>query len=60
MMSESSETYSINNESYEEYYERQLLGFFERRGFVFSKEDLNKPATLRQVLELIMMMEVEK
>jgi hypothetical protein len=37
-----------------------MLSYFTRKGFVFKKEDLNKPVTLRKVLEMLLTMEVER
>ena len=36
-----------------------MLSYFTRKGFVFKKEDLNKPVTLRKVLEMLLVMEVK-
>ena len=37
-----------------------MLSYFARKGFVFKKEDLDKPVTLRKVLEMLLAMEVER
>ena len=36
-----------------------MLNYFTRKGFVFKKEDLNKPVTLKKVLEILLAMEVK-
>ena len=36
-----------------------MLNYFTRKGFVFKKEDLNKPVTLKKVLEILLVMEVK-
>ena len=37
-----------------------MLSYFARKGFVFKKENLNKPVTLKKVLEILLVMEVKK
>ena len=36
-----------------------MLNYFTRKGFVFKKEDLSKPVTLKKVLEILLAMEVK-
>ena len=36
-----------------------MLNYFTRKGFVFNKEDLNKPVTLKKVLEILLAMEAK-
>ena len=36
-----------------------MLNHFIRKGFIFKKEDLNKPVTLKKVLEILLAMEVK-
>jgi len=36
-----------------------MLSYFTRKGFVFTKEDLNKPVTLKKVLEILLAMEAK-
>lgn len=44
----------LEKEDFERQREVFLLNFFKRRGLSFEKENLDKPVTLRTVLEIIM------
>ena len=54
---ENTESISMTTEDLER--EEFMLNYFTRKGFVFKKEDLNKPVTLKKVLEILLAMEVK-
>ena len=52
-------TEDLEREDFVRRNEAFMLNYFTRKGFVFKKEDLNKPVTLRKVLEILLVMEVK-
>jgi len=52
-------TEDLEKEDFARQNEVFMLSYFTRKGFVFKKEDLDKPATLRKVLEMLLVMEVK-
>ena len=61
---EKTETISMSTEDLEKedlarQHEIFMLSYFTRKGFVFTKEDLSKPVTLKKVLEILLAMEAK-
>ena len=52
-------TEDLEREDFVRQNEAFMLNYFTRKGFVFNKEDLNKPVTLKKVLEILLAMEVK-
>ena len=52
-------TEDLEREDFVRQNEAFMLNYFTRKGFVFKKEDLNKPVTLKKVLEILLAMEVK-
>jgi len=52
-------TEDLEREDFVRQNEAFMLNYFTRKGFVFNKEDLNKPVTLRKVLEMLLVMEAK-
>jgi len=52
-------TEDLEREDFVRQNETFMLNYFTRKGFVFKKEDLNKPVTLKKVLEILLAMEVK-
>ena len=57
--SNSMTTEDLEKEDLARQHEIFMLSYFTRKGFVFKKEDLNKPVTLRKVLEMLLVMEAK-
>jgi len=47
-------TEDLEREDFVRQNETFMLNYFTRKGFVFKKEDLNKPVTLKKVLEILL------
>ena len=52
-------TEDLEREDFVRQNEAFMLNYFTRKGFVFNKEDLNKPVTLKKVLEILLAMEAK-
>ena len=59
MTTEDLEREDLEREDFVRQNETFMLNYFTRKGFVFKKEDLNKPVTLKKVLEILLVMEVK-
>ena len=59
MTTEDLEREDLEREDFVRQNETFMLNYFTRKGFVFKKEDLNKPVTLRKVLEMLLVMEAK-
>ena len=59
MTTEDLEREDLEREDFVRQNETFMLNYFIRKGFVFKKEDLSKPVTLKKVLEILLVMEVK-
>ena len=54
MTTEDLEREDLEREDFVRQNETFMLNYFTRKGFVFKKEDLSKPVTLKKVLEILL------